>query len=511
MPEETQQMLTASTEIVTAYNNIPYGLINAESKGSTREILAEFAKIVQYYRIYKEGSKFIPEGSGADYLPADLRYKTTASLINKEVRFLFGETPDIIIEHKGDLDAANQSEKDMVTVMQDMITTILKKNKFDKILLQSAKDCFIGKRIAGVVNFSEDTGVTITFLSALNFIYETRVNNAEELSKFVSFVVIEDKINLAEKRVYKKKLEMVNGLCWLEESIYDGRGVLIEIVEEFQPTLFDRIPVSIFINDGLTGDNLGESEIDKLFNYESWYSKLSNADIDSERKSMNPIRYTVDMDSSSTVGLSSAAGSFWDLASDQNIDNPAPSVGMLTSSIEYSAALKTTLDRIKTSMYEVVDMPNITLESMMGSITSGKALKAIYWPLVVRCKEKMKMWAPQLEYLVDVIIQGSMLYPKTAERYTKDKITPIEYEIHIVNNYPLPEDEQEEKAIDISEVNAFTLSKKAYMKKWRNLTDQEANEELQQMALERELLDNSFIGMNEPDMTNTIDDKVVAK
>ena len=153
----------------------------------------------------------------------------------------------------------------------------------------------------------------------------------------------------------------------------------------------------MILNDGLTGDTDGESEIVNLENYESWYSKLANADIDSERKSMNPIRYTIDMESSSTKNLKSSAGSYWDLQSDQNLDKPAPGVGMLTTSMEYSAALSTTLDRLNRVMHDQLDIPDISLESMVGTITSGKALKAVYWPLIVRCKEKMKTWEPQLE------------------------------------------------------------------------------------------------------------------
>ena len=48
----------------------------------------------------------------------------------------------------------------------------------------------------------------------------------------------------------------------------------------------------------------------------------------------------------------------------------------------------TTLKRVKKSAYNQVDMPDI--EEVQATITSGKALKAIYWPLIVRCKEKIR-------------------------------------------------------------------------------------------------------------------------
>ena len=50
----------------------------------------------------------------------------------------------------------------------------------------------------------------------------------------------------------------------------------------------------------------------------------------------------------------------------------------------------------------------------------------------------------------------------------------------------------DEKTVDLAEVNAQTMSRMAYMKKWRNLTDTEAMDELRQIALERELLEDSF-------------------
>lgn len=257
----------------------------------------------------------------------------------------------------------------------------------------------------------------------------------------------------------------------------------------------ESIPAVIFINDGLTGETKGESEIELLQSFEEYYSKFSNADMDSERKSMNPIRYTVDMESNSTKNLSSSAGSQWDLGSDQNLDKPHPMVGMLEPSMSYHDALKTTLDRIKTVGYEQVDMPNITLETMTGAITSGKALKAVYWPLIVRCKEKMKMWGPNLASLVRIIIDGSMKYPNCIEQYTNDIISPVDYEVSIVQNTPLPEDEVEEKNIDLAEVQAQVMSRKAYMKKWRGLTDDEVQEELEQIALERQIIEDvSFNG-----------------
>lgn len=491
MASEEAKVIEAenSTEVLTAFNRIPYALINAEVGGSAKDTLDELTQICKYYKIYKKGASFTVEGTNGDYIPAKLKYKMAASLINKEARFLFASPPDITVEPKGDVGKITEGTKNALTVMNDLVKTVLDVNKFEDALIKAAKDCFIGKRVAGLVNFNEDDGVTITFLPSTQFIYETKIGNPNLLTKFVCFMVIKNSMTLSEKRIFKKKFVLIEDKVYLEEVLYDGTGRMIEEITERQETLMPMIPAVIFINDGLTGEDEGESEIEILEDDESWYSKLSCADLDSQRKSMNPTKYAVDMDSRSTKNLSTAAGAFWDLGSDQNLDKPHPQVGLLEPSMNYSSSLDITLGRIKKSAYEQVDMPDI--ESMQATITSGKALKAIYWPLIVRCKEKMKMWGPQLRSLINIVIQGAMVYPNCVSSYINDKISPVAYEINIEQNTPLPEDEIEERNMDLAEVESKTMSRKAYMKKWRGLTDDEVQQELDQIAFERQIIEDS--------------------
>ena len=483
-----------------AYNRIPYSLINQEMQGLAKDTLDELTQICRYYKIYKEGAKFSVEGSHGDYVPATLRYKMAASLIDKEARFMFAESPTIAIDPKGDVGKVTEQARDMLTVHSDMVTTVLQENNFEEQIIKAAKDCFIGKRCAGLINFNEEDGVTLTFLPSTQFVYETKFSNPNVLTKFVAFIIMVESNSLVDKRIFKKKFEVEqdsvgNDVVYLEEQIYDGRGALLEEVTERQELLIPMIPAVVFVNDGLTGETKGESEIDLLYGYEQWYSKLSNADVDAERKSMNSIKFGIDLDPNSTKGLSTAPGSFWDLGTDQNLDKPSPQVGMLEPNMSYSDALKTSLDRIKTVAYEQIDMPNITLETMTGAITSGKALKAIYWPLIVRCKEKMTMWGPNFRQMINIIIQGAYVYPKTVQKYISEPLVPVDYEIRIEQNTPLPEDELEERQQDLSEVETNVMSKRAYMKKWRGLTDDEAQEELEQIAYERSVIEEaSFNG-----------------
>lgn len=475
--------------------NIPSGLIKMELEGLYgTSILQDMYEIIRLYSVYEYGASYVQEGS-LDYTPADLRYKTVRALLDKEVRFLFAKPPDFFVDPEmGDTSSERRKAKDSASVYQRLIDGVLKENGFSNALLKAAKDCFIGKRVALMFNINEDSGIQVSFLPSLEFIYDVDPNNTNILIKIVAFYGLNDAKAKIDQRIYKKKYWLENGVCWYSEEVYDGTGSLVESLQEPTATRFSFIPAWVIINDGLTGDLVGVSEIEQLEDYESWYSRLAAADMDAERKGMNPILYTIDAAPESTKALSISAGAYWDLATDQNqATERTAQVGVLDSSMSYSSALGVTLDRIKNTMYEQCAVPNVSPEAMKGVVSSGKTLKAIYWDLIVRCDEKMIAWRPALEFLANCIVEGVRLYPGAGRFYIDEPLPELAYTIRVDNQYSLPEDEQEEKQTDLAEVNAQTMSRKAYMKKWRNLDDDEADEELRQIALERQILEDSFV------------------
>lgn len=485
-------------------NRIPTSLISAEADGVSSDVLRELGEICRLYRVYKKGAEFITEGTHGDYIPADLQYHLGATLINKEARFMFAESPSITIEPKADVGKVSQEAKDMLTTYQDLVDTILRKNEWEGNLIRAAKDCFVGKRVACLVNWNEEDGVTVSFIPSTHFLWRTALGNPNVITKFVCFQVERDSVKSSARRIFKKKYTMHDdGYAWLEEVLYDGAGRVIQEITPESPTLLKEIPAVVILNDGLTGDQDGESDV--VTEFDSWYSKLANADIDADRKNMNPVVYTTDMDSRSTKNLSRSAGSYWDLMSDQGLQNPHPTVGVVESNMSYSDTLSNTLSRIRADAYDQLDVPNINMETMVGSITSGKALKAIYWPLIVRCKEKTKSWGPRIRKVVELIIEGSMLYPDCVKEYTVNPLQPVDYTVTVEQNIPIQEDEAEEKQLDLAEVSAQVMSRKAYMKKWRGLSDVEVDEELQQIALERQLIDDASFPGNTPSLVSGID------
>jgi hypothetical protein len=480
-----------TVEVTKALASFPYFVLKNEITAGYNLYTKELLEIKQNYLDYKKGAEFYTEGSSGDYQPSDIRFKIAKTLIDKEARFMFSQTPDVFIQSVD----TGQTAMKQVEQYQILIDKVLKdkKNNFPKTLLQSAKDCFIGKRVACLVDFSEEDGIQIHFYNSLQFYYETEYGS-DRLTKFISFENVNQTKSTQQRLYLVNRYEELNGTVYMSSILYNGLGVVQETVIPEQAIQLDYIPAVVIVNDGTLEDKRGVSEIESLTEYESGYSRLGNGDIDSERKGMNPIRYTVDMNSQTTKNLSSGAGAYWDLKSEQNQNNVSPMVGTLAPSMNHTEPVKVTLDRLKTTMYNEIDMPNISEETMVGTVTSGKALKALYYPLQVRCDEKLKTWKPAIEFIAEAIIDLAVLNKAdVVSYYVLTGLDEVQYNIEVMENYALAEDEEEEKNSDLAEIAANARSRKSYIKKWRRSefkTDAQIDEELMQIAIENNMFDS---------------------
>ena len=368
-------------------------------------------------------------------------------------------------------------------------------------------------------DFSEEDGMQTHFYNSLQFYYETEYGS-DRLTKFVSFENVSESKTTSERLYLVNRYEERENAIYMSSILYNGSGKPVEELIAETKTKLEYIPAVVIFNDGTLQDKRGVSEMESLAYYEEGYSRLSNGDIDSERKGMNPIRYTVDMSPNTTKNLPSGAGAYWDLQTNQNIDNKSPMVGTLAPQMNHTEAVKETLTRIKTAMYNEVDVPNISEETMAGTITSGKALKALYYPLQVRCDEKMKAWRPALEFIVETILDLAKLNKDTVSTlYVIPTLAEIQYNIQVVENYALMEDEETEKDSDLAEIAANARSRKSYIKKWRKeefKTDEQIEKELMQISVELNMFDSMSMNTQvqgeldkqttESEVQNNIDD-----
>ncbi|MDY3001824.1 MAG: phage portal protein, partial [Romboutsia timonensis] len=179
-------------------------------------------------------------------------------------------------------------------------------------------------------------------------------------------------------------------------------------------------------------------------------------------------------------------GAYWDVATDITADGKQAQINTIATDFGYDARMENTLNRVKSDMHEVLNIPMINNADMVGMMTSGKTMKALYWQLITRCEEKMKSWKPALEWMIAAILE-------MVEVYNIEKLPQLkEFEVEVENQYPLQEDEDTEKTLDMQQVNTQVMSRKTYIKKWQTTTDEVAEEELKQIQLEKQMLEDSY-------------------
>ena len=472
-------MLNSYQEFVTAELAGLYG----------SAVLQEMNDILRLYDIYEGRENFIDKSEEKDYTQTEKRTNLIKKLIKEESRFLFGKTPELYVQSKNDTD----TDKDKAEQINLYLDKILKDNLFSEKLVKGARDCFIGKRAAIKLYANQDTKeIRIMFLPSLEFIYESDEENPNELKKIIFFYQTNKEVEKDKQRIWKQKYEMIDGRCILNEGIYNGNGILIEPINVDVDLQLSGIPCYVVINDGLSGDPFGESDVKELLDNQIQYNRLSSEDVDTLRKGMDRIIYGIDIDPEASEKFKLKPGAFWDVPTDPTAEGKQATLGTIPTDFGYGEKIESSLKRIKSDMYEMLNVPMLSNDELKGMMTSGKTMKALYWQLITRCEEKMMAWRPALEWLIRAILE-------ITEVYQIEKLPQLDYTVTVENNYPLQEDEDEEKTLDLQQVNAQAMSRKTFIKKWQGVTDDVADAEIKQIALEREMLEESYVsGMSDP-------------
>ena len=459
----------------------------------SNEQLQEITEIIHYYNKYDGKELDEWEDKSKDYEPTKKVANFIAELIDKQARFMFGEFPYITVE------CENEDAKEKI---EDAIKDINRKNNLAEGFTQAAKDCFIGKRIAIKLNAREgDTkrGVKIMFKNSLEFVFDTDPEDCREITKLIFYYKSKDAATREEEVWWKQKYELnEQGMCILNEGIYNGLGELIQANYVDYNTQLDFIPGHVILNDALSGDLQGRSDVAKLVDAQLDYNRIDSEDTDALLKGMNQIKYTIDAEPQTIVvdgievelPLPLGPGAYWDLKTAITKESGQAQAGTLGTDFSYTQKLNDKLDRNKSTMYELMNIPEIDLKELGGVMTSGKSMKALYWQMILKIKEKFTAWKPNLENMYKNAI-------KMARIYRLYDIPDVDFDINVELNNPLPEDELEEMQSDLLKVNAQAMSRLQFITKWFECSEDEGREILQQIATEREMLEDSYSAMVE--------------
>ena len=125
-------------------------------------------------------------------------------------------------------------------------------------------------------------------------------------------------------------------------------------------------------------------------------------------------------------------------------------------------------------------------EYKIGTLTDIKANFRAYSSM----EEGIKGY---FEFISKAIIDLALLNrTDVVSMYVLTELNEVQYNIEVIENYALSEDEEEEKNSDLAEIAANTRSRKSYIKKWRKeelKTDEQIDNELMQIAIENNMFD----------------------
>lgn len=457
-------------------------------------VVKDINRINDLYEYYDGTRQVWPVASGLEYVPNQTITNYIKTLIKSEARFMMSRAPEIKFVPKEKQKVKRGQKQDAPEkAYNNFLNDVLNASLWQRKLIQAGRDCFIGKRIAMKLTGGRGQPLRVDFRPAQEFVFDTAMDDVNQLTKIMFFYQIagqQDDYDKEKQRIWCQRYTMRSGRCYMDQGTFDGYGKPVNegnIVD--QDTGLDFIPCFVILNDGLTGDLTGESDVEMLISNQDTYNHVNSDDVDALRFNMFPMRYTVDASEDSASQIKIAPAAYADLATDPSAtrDGKQAQIGIMESQFAYDERVENRLNRTKGDMHGMLSVPNVSLEQLKGLAQSGKGMRGLYWDLICRCNEKWaEGWDDGLRWMSESLV-------KMARVYNTVQLPELAYTIQIDHLYPIPEDEEDERLNDVAEVNAKVRSRRSYIDKWQPTVDKDV--ELAQIMAEQNTLEDGYTGV----------------
>lgn len=468
---------------------------------------------------------------GIDYEPTREIRNFIKQLIKKQARFMMGKEPELSFSpiQNGQDEAAENKR-----ILFDFI---LSKSKFWTKASNALVDATVGKRVLMLLVANENEKIDIQFYSMPQFTYTVDPKNPSRL--LAVDIVYQDertkgmqteaqlwhhfryemKSSASESGV-AQALENVEEECWLTYALTDGeanqiymtedgsttiKASLAKIVEiddnlgnkvevplkvlETAPTGLSQIPCRVILNEPLTNDIYGSSDVKELITIADNYNRTVSDMRDALKFKMFEQPVLIDASTASVKGMKIAPNALVDVKSD-----PASSIGSggnsrqakvatISGSFNFLPAAQYYLDEAKKSMYELMDQP---LPEKVQNAPSGIAMQFLFYDLMSRCDSKWIEWDSAIEWLVEMLEEVLEKVNVDLGILPQNIVTSYQTLTTLVidHKYPLPSDEASAKEIAMSEVQNNVRSHQSYIeefsvkekadKEWKRVLEEQA-------------------------------------
>lgn len=451
-------------------------------KETAKRLIAEQADLIRLYQLYDGPGQLWDTKEGLDYTPTKRITNNIKYLIKEVARFMFSRAPEISIQPVGE----TKGNEEKCAALESFIRRTLQDSRFPGNLVKAGRDQLIGKRVALKVTGGPKQPLRVGFRPAIEAWADWDPEDANRMTKLIYLYQVTESEKEADQRWWYQIYAQRDGKTTVTERVVDGRGDPIDkrLEETVLPIAY--IPSCMLINDGLTGDTLGESEVAALEQLADAYNRMTSDDQDALRFNMFPQTVFTDASQESLANIKVAPKAVIDLQTDPVRMDGQADAEVLESGFSYSDRMEKLLDRLDLDMRKMLGVPPRGLDDYKASGISGKALKALYWPLITKCEEKWAEWDTGLTWMVNCLYDLAVAYNQA------EGFAGAEFTVGIEHLYPLTDDEEEERALDLREVAQGARSVRSYLDKWRPSAD--ADEEIAQIVREKRMMEEQYGG-----------------
>jgi len=411
------------------------------------------------------GQSWIPDVT-CDYKPSVHVRNKIKPLLNKQKRFMFGSSPDLLLK------PLSNKDKKATEELRQFIDKVLTKNDFWHDTMKAFLSASIKKRVLLRVEANINQPITICYEPIENFHFECSKSSSKILEKVVMISQDLSTIDCTDldDQIWYRYIYTMNPetkTCWLETDTFIGISDIEKYTFTKVDTKLSKLPTWVIINAGVLGDIIGESDVNDLKGPQDAYNHRVSDFNDALRFQMFGETYIIDATEQSVNKAHIAPNALVPLVSVS--DTQKASVQKAQSSFSSAVPVEAFLKGIDNDMHEIMSMP---LPEDLKGLPSAKAMRYAYADLIARCEEKWHDWEPSIIELIQFIIESCTTLDCYKEEW-KTEWESLDYTIILKHNYPLPEDMSDDKDTAMKEVAGKTRSIHSYIKDFSDEEDVE--------------------------------------
>lgn len=398
-----------------------------------------------------------------DYIPSQVIDNKVKPLINKQARFMFGRRPDILFK------PLDVKDNDECEALRQYIDAILNASKFWSITLKAFRLATITKRVLLRMEANPGTPIRLYYHSVNDFNYETDPNDITKLLKVV-FVKqdVATRNNEIDKQLWYRYTYYLDRSyekesCFLKTETFKGNNQDTPIKAETVDTKLSKIPCWVLCNEQSLESPIGISDIKDLRPLQDAYNRRLSDFNDCLRFLMFGQTAIIDATEETVNNCKIAPNSTMAL---ESLEGKTASAQRVESNFTNSEPVRLYLQTLEDSMYEKLAIPQT---EELQKVPSAKTIKYIYTELVARCEEKWHDWEPIFRSMIRLIVEACTKF-KCYEDW-REEWGDLLYNIILIKNYPIPEDEEDKKRLAIEEVQNNVRSHRSYIKDYSNDED----------------------------------------